>query len=44
MENGLGLIELILTFALILGVLVWQLVSVRREMRRDREKERDGGG
>lgn len=34
-----GLIELVGTFGLILGVLVWQLISIRRTLRRDRETE-----
>lgn len=43
MENWFGLIELIVSFGLILGLLIWQLVSVRRELGRDREKaDREG--
>lgn len=33
------LVELVLVFGGVLGFAVWQLVSVRRELRRDREKQ-----
>jgi cytoskeletal protein RodZ len=37
-SNLYGLVELVLVFGLVLGFGIWQLVSVRREIRRDREK------
>jgi hypothetical protein len=36
--NAFGLIEVIGVFAVILGVLGWQWVSIRRTLREDREK------
>jgi hypothetical protein len=33
------LIELVMIFGLALGLGIWQLVSVNRELRRDRERE-----
>lgn len=35
----LKLVEMVLVFGGVLGFAVWQLVSVRRELRRDREKQ-----
>lgn len=37
-ENAFGLIEMLLVFGIVLGLAVWQLVSVRRAMRRDRDR------
>lgn len=39
-SNLYGLVELVLVFGLVLGFGIWQLASVRREIRRDREKAR----
>jgi hypothetical protein len=36
-----GLVEMIFVYAVALGFGVWQLVSVRRQMRRDREAKRE---
>lgn len=36
-----GLLELTLVFGALLGLLVWELVSVRRELRRDTRKSAD---
>jgi hypothetical protein len=35
-----GLVEMIFVYAVALGFGIWQLVSVRREISRDREVER----
>jgi hypothetical protein len=35
--NNAGLVELIFVYAVILGFGVWQVVSIRRTLRRDRE-------
>ena len=37
--NTAKLVELFLVFGLAVGIGVWQLVSVTRELRRDRERE-----
>lgn len=37
-ENAFGLIEMLLVFGIVLGLAVWQLVSVRRAMRGDRDR------
>ena len=37
-ENAFGLIELVASFSIILGLLGWQWVSIRRTLREDREK------
>jgi hypothetical protein len=36
------LVEMVLVFGGVLGFAVWQLVSVRRELRRDRQKQYAG--
>jgi len=36
--STLGLIELLLVLGIVLGLGIWQLVSVRREQKRDRGK------
>lgn len=36
-----GLIEMIFVYAVALGFGIWQLVSVRREIRRDKEAQKD---
>jgi cytochrome oxidase assembly protein ShyY1 len=36
--STLGLIEMLLVLGIVLGLGIWQLVSVRRELKRDREK------
>ncbi len=36
-----GLIEMMFVYAVALGFGIWQLVSVRREIRRDREGRKD---
>ena len=33
-----SLIEMLFTYGVVLALSVWQLVSIRREIRRDREK------
>jgi hypothetical protein len=43
-SNLYGLVELVLVFGLVLGFGIWQLVSVRREIRRDREKAKQDKG
>lgn len=40
--NNTGLVELALVFGAVLGVLIWELLSVRRSQRRDAEQERAG--
>lgn len=37
MENYYALVEIVFSGALIMGICIWQLVSVRREIARDRE-------
>ena len=37
-DHAFGLIEVVGVFAVILGVLGWQWVSIRRTLREDREK------
>lgn len=37
-SHSFGLIELLGVFGVILGVLGWQLLSIRRTLREDREK------
>jgi uncharacterized protein (DUF2062 family) len=39
-----GLIELSLVFGLVLALLIWELVSVRRSQRRDEEQARQRMG
>jgi len=39
--DALALLEMALVFGGVLGLAVWQLVSLRRERRRDREQERE---
>lgn len=41
MADSYGLIELLLVFGLLIAVLVWQLVSVRRAMRSDADENRE---
>ena len=36
-----GLVEMIFVYVVALGFGIWQLVSVRRELRRDKEAKRD---
>lgn len=36
-----GLVEMIFVYAVALGFGIWQLVSVRRELRRDKEAKQD---
>jgi hypothetical protein len=37
-SDSLGLIEMVLVLGGVLGLAIWQLVSVRRERRRDRQR------
>lgn len=41
-SNAFGLIELLGVFGLILGVLGWQWISIRKTLREDREKAARG--
>lgn len=36
--STLGLVEMLLVLGIVLGLGIWQLVSVRRELKRDRGK------
>jgi hypothetical protein len=38
MDGLAAMVELVLVFAVVMGIAVWQLVSVKREIRRDRER------
>jgi hypothetical protein len=40
MEGAAAMIELVVVFAIVMGVSIWQLVSVKREIRRDRDRDR----
>jgi hypothetical protein len=35
-----GAVEMLLSFGVVLGILIWQLVSVRRSIRKDEENEK----
>ncbi len=39
-ENSAGLIELAFTYAIALGIGIWQVVKMRRELARDRAAAR----
>ena len=41
MEGRAALVELVFVFLVVMGVSVWQLVSVRRSLARDRERARE---
>jgi hypothetical protein len=43
MELSYGVIELGFVFGVVLALAVWELVRVRREIRRDAEKPRNKG-
>jgi hypothetical protein len=43
MEISYGVIELGFVFGVVLAFAVWELVRVRREIRRDAEKRRNKG-
>ncbi len=43
-DHGFAALDIGLAFGVILGIAVWQLVSVRRSLRADRERERDDTG
>jgi|LFEF01.1.fsa_nt_gb hypothetical protein len=38
MDGAAAMIELVLVFGIVMGISLWQLVSVKREIRRDRER------
>lgn len=38
MDGAAAMVELVLVFGIVMGVSIWQLVSVKREIRRDRER------
>jgi hypothetical protein len=41
MATGFGFIELVFVFGVVLGLGLWELRSIRREVRRGREAQRD---
>lgn len=43
MTTGFGLIELVFVFGVVLALGLWELWSIRRELRRSREQRRDDG-
>jgi cytochrome oxidase assembly protein ShyY1 len=42
-ENNAGLIEMAFVYAIILGFGIWQVVSIRRTLRRDQEAREQPG-
>jgi hypothetical protein len=40
MQEHLGLIEVTIVFCVVLAVLIWDLLAVKRELRADAEKAR----
>lgn len=41
MSTGFGFVEVLFVFGVALGLALWELVRIRRELRRSREQQRD---